>query len=221
LSFLWTPASGREIRLARLPLQDRSLGWTNQPLPAPEERIVWLDACLDTQAASRAQPYLEEKVPPDQKAQPTLIPEPKLMVWCVTEAPGGLRCWRVNAPDKQVQSAVTLGTPGSSPARVVASAVTHTRELALLLADEQDRLYYASTLRGAVTRLDELARGDITLKQFPSLLAATSRGVQPWVYLRYVADGSAIKHVLLDPASEQDPFEPREAATAAGGMRRR
>ncbi len=218
LHFAWAAPNGREIQLARLPLDDPASGFSSRSVYLADDPIVWIDAYLDTDAQFVEAPYFEEQIPPGQPGQTPLSPGPRVMIWCVVKSSSGLRCLRVSTASNQAQQTAALTGAGDQDLRVIASAVTYDYELALLLADDKDELYYASTLRGAAQPLSEVAGKDVKLTDFPGLIAASRESAYPWVHLRYVEDGKLIDYVRLEPADERDPVE--SEAPARSGRRR-
>jgi hypothetical protein len=207
LHFAWAAESGREVMVARLPLTDPAADFTSRPAFQPDDPVVWLDAYVDIDAAFRDQPYFEEQVPEDERDKlPETQPSP-IYLWCVTTGGGRLTCHRVNVADNQSKAEAGFSAPGGEDLRVISSAVTCRDELALLLVDPKDQLYYASTTGGAITPLADAARREITLDRSPSLLTASESGFEPWVYVRFIERKSTIEYVRLEPDYEQDPIE--------------
>jgi hypothetical protein len=221
LHFLWAAPRGREIQYARLPLDDPGSGFVVRSVAALDDPIMWIDAYLDADVASRAAPYFEEQIPPDQRGTAVQPPGPTLMLWVVTGAAGSPRCARVEAATGYSKPAAMLPTGAAQGLHVVASVVTYTHELALLLADAKDQLYYASTTRGKLVPLAEAAGRQITLADHPGLMTATSQGRDPWVYLRYIQDKRAIGYIRLEPAADRDPVERQQDLRSARGTLRR
>ncbi|MCH7807602.1 MAG: hypothetical protein IIB60_00115 [Planctomycetes bacterium] len=186
LHFAWSAPKGREIILGRLPLDDPAAGFPTRSVYLSDAPILWIDAYLDTDGPSQEAPYLEEMIPPDQRDKVPPPPSPGVVLWCVTDSPSGLKCTRVNVSQGQGKPATTLPTGGAKDLRVLGSVVTYEFELAMLLADAEDKLYYASTIRGSVEPLADVAGVDITLGEFPALIRASGHARTPWVYLRFV-----------------------------------
>ena len=93
----------------------------------------------------------------------------------------------------------------------------------MLLLNNDGQLAYGSTVRRLVSRLAEVIGQNVTLDQFPGLMAAGERGLEPWVFLRYLdAKGQRIAFARLEPANEPDPVERRASMDQglAGGVAR-
>ncbi len=207
LHFAWAAPRAREVFWGRLPLDDPKLGFTTRSAWVADDALLWLDAYLDLDTPARGAPYLEELRPPDQQGTAVATPAPAFMLWAVSETASGLKCTRVNAASGTPTAGPTLSTDGIKDPRVVSSAVTYTYELALLLADGKDQLYYGSTARGTVQPLSKVAGREITLKDCPGLLAAGGNARSPWVHLRYISERKSIEYVRVEPAEEADPVE--------------
>lgn len=212
LHFAWAAPRGREIMLGRLPLDDPASGFPRRSVYLSDAPILWIEAYLDTDVPTREAPYLEELIPPEQRDKVPPPPSPGVMLWCVTETPTGLACIRFNPAQGHSKVAATLNTGDVKGLRVIGSVVTYEYELVMLLADAQDQLYYASTIRGSVQPLAEAIGKVVTLQEFPGLIAASRFAQSPWVYLRYVKDKASIDYIRLEPADEKDPVERQEAA---------
>lgn len=212
LHFAWATPNGREIMLGRLPLDDPASGFPKRSVYLSDAPILWIDAYLDADAPTREAPYLEELIPPEQRDKVPPPPTPGVMLWCVTETATGLGCTRVNAALGQGKSVANLPTGGAKDLRVISSVVTYEYELAMLLADAKDQLYYASTIQGSVRPLEEAAGKVVTLQEYPGLIASSRFARSPWVYLRYVKDKASIDYIRLEPADNKDPVERQEAA---------
>jgi hypothetical protein len=208
LHFAWAKEGGRQVDYAMLPLDEPDAGFARRSVHVANDPIVWLDAYLDEEAALEGLPYFEEHMPEDQRAEDFEPQPPKVMLWCVTRGVGRLACTRVGAADSQSKAAASFGTQPLRGLRVLGSVVTHRYELALLLADAADRLYYASTVRKAMLPVEQLAGRPVALGSFPALMTACGAALEPWVHLRYVQDGEVIQYVRLEPADEPDPTEP-------------
>lgn len=220
LHFGWAAPRGREVFVGRLPLDDPASGFPTRSVYLPDDPILWLDAYLDPEAATTESPAFEHQIPPDRRDEVIPVPPPKVTLWCVTEAANGLQCTRISVPDSVSKRGPMLTTQGAEDLRVLTSVVTYRFELAMLLADAKDQLYYASTVLGSMKPLSEVAKSEITLDHFPGLITAGSIGGDPWVYLRYVKDKNSIDYVRIEPPNEKDPVE-REAPAKPGRRRGR
>jgi hypothetical protein len=220
LHFSWASPGGREIHCARLPLDAPKTGFATRSVHISNDSIAWIDAYLDADGAFAQQPYLEETIPESERGKPVATATPGLMLWCVTETPASLNCTRVNTANGQSQAGPSFSIESAEGIRVIHSAVTYRQDLCLLLSDAKDKLYYASTERGVLKPLSEVAGEEITPLQYPSLIAAGRSGGDPWVYLRYIRDKKMIDYIRLEPADAQDPVEQRSAKQPAlGGTR--
>ncbi|MHC5109713.1 MAG: hypothetical protein ACYTHJ_07540 [Planctomycetota bacterium] len=220
LHFLWTKVRGREVRVGRLPLEDPASGFTTKSLYDVDEPVIWLDAYVDTDAQFDEKPYFVEQIPPGEEPPPDTPPESKLMLWCVTESGQGLAASRVDSGTGKVESFVSFDSSGLDHVRVIRSVVTHNFELAMLVADGKDQLYYASSSKGDLLPLSRLTGEEITLAHHPGLLTTSRMATVPWVHLRYVKDKNVIAYLRLEP-DELDPIERSEQAAKPRHFQRR
>lgn len=220
LHFLWAAQNRRELRLARLSLADGAAAFISQSAYVSDDPILCLKGYVDPTADPGGAPAFEHQVPPEKKDELIQIPPPKLMAWCVAETAAGLQCTRVNLRDGSAKPVKILNTGGAKQLRALSAVVTYEKfELAMLLADAKDQLYYASTTLGAVRPLAELGGSGITAKEFAGLLTASRQGNYPWVHLRYVNQKNSIAWLRLEPQDAQDPVEQAAASKPAAKRR--
>lgn len=205
LHIVWTKAKGRQIDYAMLPLDDLESGFATRTVQISNDPILWFDAYLDRSLTilELQRLYLGEEGapgnPPDEEPPPT-----KVMAWCVSSRPGRMVCTPVSMTDSAVQQPVSFSLPRGSNMSVLGSVTTSERGLALLLADGQDRTFYASTMRRTCQPLEEIVGIPIASAQFPSLMRGSS---YPWVHLRFVMGARMINYIRLEPEDEPDPVE--------------
>ena len=218
----WAAQHGREIRVARLDLSDPASGFIVRSAHVSDDPVLWIESYLDLSSKPGTGTYFEHQVSPDQKGQPTAPPGPRHMLWCVTQAAGGLSSTRVDLHDNVVTPAGVLPTADLKEPRVLSSVVMyHKYDLALLIADARDQLYYGSTSLGQIEPLGKLLGQEITLREFPGLITASRQGSYAWVYLRYVNQKSSIAYARLEPKDKQDPVERHQAAKPGPRSKRR
>jgi len=217
LHFSWAAEQGREVMLASLALSDPRTGFVKRSLYAPADPVFWLDAFIDIDAPARDAPYFEEQIPPGQRTRP-LVPEPPLVVACVTQSASSLNFVHVNTTDGQHKRVAMLPLAGLDAPRCLGGVVTYEFQLVLLMADAQDRLFVASTTSNSVRAISDLVSPPPSAASFPSLVAATRQARSPWVYVRYL-EKDLVQYLRLEPVEERDPIE-RDTATPTRRRRR-
>jgi len=207
LHLAWTTPNGRDIQYARLPLSDPASGFAVRPLVLTDEPILALEAYLDLEAPQREREMLQYSLAPEELASATPLLRPKVMFWCVTRAEGRLIFARVDSGGRR-DPVTAIETGGPTALRVHRSVVTSRNELALILADTDNRLYYASTARRALLPLANVAGTEITLEDQPGLLASSRAAIRDWVHLAYLdRRKDTIAYTRLEPDDELDPVE--------------
>ena len=94
-------------------------------------------------------------------------------------------------------------------------------ELALILADADDRLHYASTTRSAMLPLADVVGREIIAADQPGLLASSRSAIRDWVHLAYLdRNRDMIAYARLEPQDETDPVERAGAAGGSGDAAR-
>ncbi len=213
LHFAWTTPNGWDVQYARLSLVDPASGFATRGVQLANEPILALDAYMDLDAPVRERRMLEHSHSPEETSAIADLLSPKLMLWCVSRGPGRLTCVRVNATEGGSQPVTAMATERAGDLRVHRSVVTGRNELAMILADPEGCLYYASTARRALRPLAELTGSEITLGDSPGLLTAARSALRPWVYLVYIdRRQGAIDYHRLEPADEPDPVERERSA---------
>jgi hypothetical protein len=208
LHFAWAAPNGRQIEYAMLPLDDPSGGFVSKTCHITYDPIIWLDAYLDTtippapMRAPFAMPGQEQEEEDIQEPPP-----PKLAVWCVTGKGRQVVCSAVWAMGGEARSQIAFDTGGPQNLRVIHSVVTHRWELAMLLADAERKLYYASTMRRQLLPLGQVIGKELTEDNCPSLVTPGRYGLAPFVHLRYVSRGVGIEYARLDPVNVEDAVE--------------
>jgi len=196
LQIIWAKTRGREIATTWIPLDDIQAGFSTPVFINVDQPVLWMDGYLDMDAAM-------ERRPPDG---PTPLPD--VVAWLLQDVSGGLACTKVNLSIHQSQTVWSFAKPQNSAPEVVSSVVTSKHELALILKDEQSRLYYASTGTSKLCPLAEVTGVPIGIHQVPSLMSSGEDGVAPWVYVRYLdPSGPRIAYIKLEPALEHDPMD--------------
>jgi hypothetical protein len=208
LHFAWAKPGGRQVEYALLALDDFEAGFAARKSIVSQDPVLWLDAFLDVSAVGQDMPYFQEQVPEDQQEEDFESQPPRLTLWCLVRRVGRLGCMRVRVSDGQSRAVTSFGTQGLSEPRVLGSAVTCRDELAVLLADSSGALHYGSTARRTMQPLASLTDQSITADHAPALLAASEKATMPWVHLRYLEAGEAIRYLRLEPEDEPDPTEP-------------
>ena len=161
---------------------------------------------LDSSAAGGGHSPRSSTTPAPKTATATEPPAPVEMLWLVTKRGDQLRCLRGMVGDPNPKVMAQFDVDEITDPRVITSAVTGDHQLALLIADEEGTLYYASTAGRSLVPLDQAAGRPVGLDQQPGLMAAGNHGALPWVYLRcFDAEAGRIVSIKLEPANEAEP----------------
>lgn len=219
LHFAWTTTNGWDIQYARLSLSDPDSGFAVRPLALTNEPILALEGYLDLDAPSREREMLQYSLSPEELAAAAPLLRPKVMLWCVAQDAARLVFSRVDT-DGRREPVMTIETGGPAELRVHRSIVTSRNELALILVDADDRLYYASTARRVMLALADAAGSEITVEDQPGLLASSRSAIRDWVHLAYLdRHKDVIAYARLEPEDEADPVE-RSGETRGGDATR-
>jgi hypothetical protein len=106
----------------------------------------------------------------------------------------------------------SFNLPKIESVRVIGSVVSARYHLHLLLADAEDKLFYASTAQRTVVPLAQAAGTEIALENQPALMTPGMEGKVPWVHLRYIVPEKGIEYVRLEP-EDRDPVERAQSAS--------
>lgn len=217
LHFAWTTPNGWDIQYARLSLSDPASGFVVRPLALTNEPILALEGYLDLDAPSREREMLQYSLAPEELASVAPLLRPKVTLWCVAQDAARLIFSRVDT-DGHREPVMAIETSGLTELRVHRSVVTSRNELALILADTDNRLYYASTTRGAMLPLADVAGREIVVEDQPGLLASSRAAIRDWVHLAYLdRPKNTIAYARLEPEDESDPVE-RSGETRGRGV---
>ncbi|MGC9323807.1 MAG: hypothetical protein ACP5G0_03560 [Desulfomonilia bacterium] len=206
MHFVWTKSRGRQVDYAMLSIDDMESGFATRTIHISNDPILWFDMYLDRTipVMKLRSLYLGEKGIPGAIPEDDEPPPQKVMAWCVVIRQGRIVCTPVIATDGAALHPVSFSSGGASGLSVISSVVTSQHGLCLLLADENGRLLYASTMRRRVQPLDQIIGIPLTQGHYPSLMKGSE---YPWVHLRFVTDGKMINYVRLEPEEEPDPVE--------------
>ncbi len=130
--------------------------------------------------------------------------KPRLKLWCVSAGSEGLSASRIDAGSGETGQTVTLRTKKAQGLQFLNVAVNGENGLCLLMKDDDDRLWYGSTVRGSLELLDKAAGRKIRASDSPVLLASRTA---PWVHLQYVRNNRSLEYARLEPGDEPDPVE--------------
>jgi hypothetical protein len=186
----WAKLGSRELRVARVPLDDFEAGFTTATVLPVDDPVIWIDGYWDLEGA-------QQRTPPDD---PT--PPPDLVLWTVLSPTNRLVVARVNAVTRMVQPSFFI--PAVAPLHVTSSVVYGGNEVALLLRDDKGGLHYASSTTKILQPLSGVAGQTILPAQMPSLIASGKGSVQPWVYIRYIAPTGTVAYAKVHPAGIAD-----------------
>jgi hypothetical protein len=169
---------------------------------APVER---LDLAFDTSVRGGGAPAFEHLTGPEDRGQ--IDPEPTpIVLFCLTRTSGGMGVEKADVGTARQRVAAKYDLSEVADPRVLATAVTPGLTHCALLLDEEGTIHYASTARGAVAKLEEIAGLRITENQQPGLAVSGRDGTLDWVYVRYLdGEEGRIAHVLVEPDGEDDP----------------
>ena len=205
LQFAWVGPKGRAVSILTVLLDDPESGTQLRSVYLSGDPVQWVEMYLDPSATAAYQPAFEHNTTPDDRG-PTEPPAPLEMLWLVTQRGDQLRCLRGMVGDPNPKVMAQFDIDELTNPRVITSAVTGDHQLALLLADEEGTLHYASTAGRTLVPLDQAAGRPVGLDQQPGLMASGNHGALPWVYLRcYDAEAGRIVSIKLEPANEKEP----------------
>ncbi|MGI9013133.1 MAG: hypothetical protein ACR2GY_02675 [Phycisphaerales bacterium] len=211
-NLFWAAPRGREVKQARLQLAEPEAGYVTRSVDTTDDSITWIEAYLDLDAQFGEQPMFEEQLEPEQRNDMPEPTGPKLMFWRLATAGDQLLCSRVNVTNNTRTVEMRVPLANIKQPRVLSSVVTHRYQLALILADASNQLYYFSTIRRTIVPLAEAAGRAIVAAQFPGLMTAGDQALEPWVHVRFI-DGDSIGCARLEPADQPDPVERKAGAT--------
>lgn len=195
----WAAPGGRELLTARCSLADPDAKFSSAATVAFDDPVLWIGGFIDPDA-----PRL--RTPPDLP-----VPAPDAVAWVVTRSRTGLNLSRANLSMRVAIPVWTIVFKEGEVPDVLAGAVTHENALALILRAPSGELLYASTSSRTCVPLSKIAGSDITASAQPGLMAASSDGIRPWVYVHWIASNERIAWAKLEPVAERDPTTPRPA----------
>lgn len=225
----WAAAGGREIVLGRAPWDDAA-SFAPRSFAAVDGELLRIDALMlpPGDNGPKEAPYFVRGVPKeptgpepgdDEIGPEPVEEEPRLALYTLTAERTQRRVTvsgHYGRGSSRALAKIAVPESVKGALKCVSSVMTRRRHPVYVLKDEDDALWFASTLLRELTPLDAVAGDKVTLAQFPALVAASERSETPWVHLRYwsSADGG-FKFARLEPADQPDAYSmirPRVAA---------
>jgi hypothetical protein len=205
LNFIWATPLGRDVQLASMLLENLTGEAPVRSLFIANEPVVWLEGYLDIDAAMADAPAFEHNAT-DEERKMTGPPLPKINVWLLYNRRNQIALARyANGKEK---TETLIDTEGKN-VRVIASRIDREFGWHLLLADQSNTVYFASTRGEKLVPLVDGEGRSIAPEQQPALLTANDAGVMPWVHVRYIdPKRGAIRYVKMEPDGEREPAPP-------------
>ena len=194
LHFVWSEKDKKQIYYSQLSLATFKAS-PKKIIYTIADPIIWLDTYRDNQLKTeelRAL-YLGE----DNAYVPS---NPKIIFWVISQKKNSLVCTTVNSITDSIIRSVAFKTEGINNLKIISSVVMTNHELAFLVKDDKEALYYVSTVKKKIISLDKFKKEPPRINQNPVLISSGKGAIEVRVYLRYIKNKAKIEHLLLETA---------------------